>query len=249
VKNELACERVASFEAGDMINAFFGGERGKPRIIFIHGTPGNALIMARYLLDPIPGHECIAIDRPGFGTYAKSTSVETFEQQAKLIAGLLEERDGRWPIIVGHSLGGPIAARVAADYPDRVGGLVILAGSLDPGLEESRWYNWVSSLEPSNTKMPTAYQHSNQEIAMAPRETSELAKVLHRITCPVRVIHGDADTLVPVANVDFAASAIRNSRSFKSIVIKGEGHGIHTSQEAIVRREIEQLADELSGTR
>ena len=37
---------------------------------------------------------------------------------------------------MGHSYGGPVVARMAIDYPDRVAGLVLLASSADP---EPQW--------------------------------------------------------------------------------------------------------------
>lgn len=92
------------------VRNFASGPIGAPRIIFIHGTPGHAGVFALYLLDPVPGYECIAVDRPGFGGSSECGPVPSFEQQAAAIAPLLTQQQGRWPILVGHSLGGPIAA-------------------------------------------------------------------------------------------------------------------------------------------
>jgi len=93
-----------------------GGEPGLPRVVFVHGTPGSATNMARYIRDPIEGHEVISIDRPGFGATG-GAPVPSFEKQAAAIEPFLVTRDGQKPVLVGHSLGGPIVARAAADYP------------------------------------------------------------------------------------------------------------------------------------
>ena len=42
------------------------GEQGADRIIFVHGTPGDANNWVDFLLNPLAGFEFIAIDRPGF---------------------------------------------------------------------------------------------------------------------------------------------------------------------------------------
>ena len=106
------------------------GDEEALSLIYVHGTPGSASAFRRYLRDPIPDTRTIAYDRPGFGETEPRDPVVSFEAQARVIEPLLRpSEDGRWPILVGHSLGGPIIARAAADYPDRVGGLVIVAGS------------------------------------------------------------------------------------------------------------------------
>ena len=111
------------------------------RLIYVHGTPGDATSLQGYLTEPMDGFESISIDRPGFGHTTPVKPVLTLSDQARVIEPFLVERDGRWPILVGHSMGAPIIAQVAAMYPEKVGGLVILAGALDPDLEEWKWYN------------------------------------------------------------------------------------------------------------
>ncbi|XAL98501.1 alpha/beta hydrolase [Phycisphaeraceae bacterium D3-23] len=108
------------------------GDPDAPRILYLHGTPGSASDYEAYLLDPLPGRESVAADRVGFGRSEagpdKHGALVSFEQQAVELAPLLVERGGAGTLIVGHSLGGPIALRLAADYPDRVAGVVVLAG-------------------------------------------------------------------------------------------------------------------------
>ncbi len=115
------------------------GSPTDPRLIFIHGSPGAATAYVGYLHDPINGMETVTVDRLGYGKSTPRTAVVRFEEQAAAIAPLLVERGGVKPIVVGHSLGGPIAARLAADYPDEVGALVVVGGGLDPDLEDVRW--------------------------------------------------------------------------------------------------------------
>jgi pimeloyl-ACP methyl ester carboxylesterase len=169
--------------------------------------------------------------------------VISFEVQAAAIATLLVERHGQWPILVGHSLGGPIAARIAADFPDKVRGLVILAGSIDPDLEMPDWYNFASTVPGIDLKMPANYQTSNAEIMAAPEQTRLLAAVLDRVRCPVQILHGTADKLVPVQNTDFAKGALANSPSVEVLLLPGEGHAIHRRCGPQVRAAIQRIAD------
>ena len=60
-----------SFVAGAPLNAqvsaLVAGDPHGARLILVHGTPGSATGWNDYLLDPPPGMEVVALDRPGFG--------------------------------------------------------------------------------------------------------------------------------------------------------------------------------------
>ena len=47
-------------------------------------------------------------------------------------------------MLIGHSLGGPVIARMAMDYPDAYQGLIFVAASIDPEMEKEEWYrSWI----------------------------------------------------------------------------------------------------------
>ena len=219
------------------------GDPTAPRVIYVHGTPGDSSAWAHYLEDPIPGLEAIAIDRPGFGDSgpASGDAVTSFAAQAAAIEPLLVERDGRWPILVGHSLGGPIICQVAAEHPDEVGGLVILAGSVDPSLETMRWFNAAGAL--LSPILAREWRNANKEVLAARREETALASLLPRIACPVIVLHGEKDELVPVANTVFIKSALTGSASVEIEIFPRENHFIPWTREPEVREAIERLRD------
>ena len=102
------------------------GDAHAARLILVHGTPGSATAWADYLLNPPPGFEVLALDRPGFGRSEPESAVTSLAAQAAAVLALMPD-DGRPVILLGHSLGGPIVARVAADHPSRVTALVLLA--------------------------------------------------------------------------------------------------------------------------
>ncbi|MEM9373864.1 MAG: alpha/beta hydrolase [Planctomycetota bacterium] len=231
-----------------LISAIRGGVEDAPRVIYVHGTPGESGGFSRYITNPLEGFESIAIDRPGFGQTRPAGSVVSFEQQAAAIEPLLVEREGRWPILVGHSLGGPIVARAAADFPDRVGGLVILAGSLDPALEDPRWFNHAAEWGLVRLIMGRILRTSNDEIMGAEEQTTMLAECLGRVRAPIRILHGTADELVPIGNVEYMRSAFEDVDRLHIRVIEGEGHFLPWRREDEVREAIRGLADEIVRT-
>lgn len=222
-----------------------------PRVIFIHGTPGDATAFADYLVSPIQGVQAVSVDRLGFGTSISkldasgkpvSTVVRSYEEQAAAIAPLLVEQGGRWPIVVGHSLGGPIAAKLAAMYPDKVSALVILAGSLDPELEDWKWYNELSSWAVLNWMLPKVMLRANQEQRAAKEQEELLAPQLADVRCPVVVVQGINDDLVPPGNAEYARRMFTGARHVDIVILKREGHFLPWRQEALIRTIIHGLA-------
>ncbi|MEL6797877.1 MAG: alpha/beta fold hydrolase [Planctomycetota bacterium] len=242
--NELERASVAD-NAGAFVSYLRAGEPQAPRIIYVHGSPGDAKAFADDLVDPLPGFESISIDRPGFGEARDRGPVTGFEAQAQAIEPLLVEHDGRWPILVGHSLGGPIIARAAADYPDRVGGLVIVAGSLDPELEELKWFNHLAAAAAVRWLVPRALRVSNDEMFAARAETELLAGVLDRVRCPVVIIHGVNDGLVPYDNVRYTQRMLTNAASIEVVTFKDQGHFVVWQAEgrAAIRDAIRSIAE------
>lgn len=239
--------RLASVRHGvpatpHLISAIRGGVANNARIIYVHGTPGEAKGFARYINDPIGGFDSIAIDRPGFGQTLPVGSVPSFAEQAAAIEPLLVERNGVYPILVGHSLGGPIVAKVAALYPDRVGGIVILAGSLDPSLEDPKWFNKLGLLLPVRAIMGKVLRTSNDEIMAAERQTLLLGELLKHVRAPISIVHGDADELVPIGNVEYMRNAFDHLDEVSVRVIEGEGHFLPWRREPEVRAAIEAMA-------
>ncbi len=215
-------ERRASItQTGLEVSYVRGGDELARRVIFLHGTPGDAGAFAVYVREGIEGVESISIDRPGFGKTG-GKPMRSFEAQAAVLEPLLVQHDGHWPVLVGHSLGGPIVARAAADFPDRVSAIVIIAGSLDPSLERPRWFNYAGAgLSPLLSK---ALRVSNAEIFAAPEQTELLAGVLDRVRCPVVIVHGRKDGLVPYANVAYMERMFVNAASVHAITIDAGDH-------------------------
>ena len=223
------------------------GDIGKQRIIYVHGTPGNAGVWREYLLDPVPGFETVSLDRPGFGDSDPKHVVTSLAEQARAIEPLLVKQDGKWPILVGHSLGGPIVMRVAAEYPDKVGGVVDLAGALDPALEHVGLAQYIARYFPPALLLPRHVRHSNRELLPLRGELVDLGAELDRITAPVIVIHGTGDRLVDYKNVAYVKRKLVNAVGVETITIPDGDHCVSLYVPKIVREAIVHVAEAPTG--
>lgn len=240
--------RIAQLQRGAFLSAH--GERvsylraGHPtgrRVIFIHGTPGSARGWADFLLHPPPGFEYIAVDRPGFGESGPEDAVVPLQQQVDAIAPLLGRRAGGWPILVGHSLGAPIAAQVAVTHPGQVGALVLVAGSLDPGLERTHWAQPLGERPALRRILSRELRNANRELMGLKPQLASLAPSLPTIRCPVEVVHGDQDDLVPIANVPFMRRQFP-AQNLRVTVLPGRNHFLPWTSRSDIEQAIRRAA-------
>lgn len=212
---------VQSTEIGPL-TARWSGPVGATRALLIHGTPGDGSGWGELLLDPPPGLELVAVDRPGFGGSAVTGVRPTLEAQAMALEPFLAVRDGRATVVVGHSYGGPVALDLAARFPDRVAAVVVVAGSVDPQLEEWRWFNVAADL--FAWLLPVAIRNSNDEVRALAGELEDLARRLPAVRAPVVLLHGVRDALVPYANVDFMVEALSGAPAVEVRRVEDAGH-------------------------
>lgn len=218
---------------------------GKPqgaRLILVHGTPGEAVGWADYLLNPPASMEVLALDRPGFGHSDPAGAVTRLAEQAAAVLALMPT-DGRAVVLLGHSLGGAVVARVAADHPERVSGLVLLAASLDPAQESIHPMQRLGAWAPVQALLPRALRNANQELMAFKSELQALAALLPRIRAKVVIVHGTQDDLVPVANVPYMQAQLSGARCVQTVLLQGQNHFLPWNNEDVVRAAILSALD------
>jgi len=212
------------------------------RIIFVHGTPGSASGWGDYLIGVPDGYRYIAVDRPGYGFSEPEHAIVSLKQQARAISPLLKMNCGRKTILAGHSSGASVVVQTALDYPDRVGGLLLLAGAFDPELEEAVWLQLIGRLDSVSKLLPRAINNANRELLSLKAGLAAQADRLHRIRMPVEVVHGDLDPLVPVANVDYLQRTMTNA-SLETVILKGKDHFLPWHSRLYVDASLQRLID------
>ena len=100
--------------------------RGTP-VVFIHGI-GASLYTWRHTLPAVvnAGYRAVALDNRGFGFSEPSARGYRNADYVRLLVELLDSLGISSAVLVGHSMGGTIAAEVALAHPDRVRALVLI---------------------------------------------------------------------------------------------------------------------------
>jgi pimeloyl-ACP methyl ester carboxylesterase len=143
-------------------------------------------------------------------------------------------------ILVGHSQGGVEALRIAAGQPDRVGA-VILTSSFFPPARAGR-SRAAAALDYVHHRVLYVRERAAGRRASRPtwrgaRQMAAVARLgirpgaYHRLAgavrCPVLVIHGDRDHVVPVA---FARAAVAAHPDWTIRELRAAGHRPHRDQ-------------------
>lgn len=212
---QLAAYKLSYIEAGDAAGNL---------VVFVHGTPGDATGWADYLMTAPTGYHYVAIDRPGFGQSGPDGAVTSLSEQAAAIAALIRVKGTKPAVLVGHSLGGPIVAQLAADHPELAAALVIVAGSLDPAQEDILFIQHIGETWPVRALLPRMVRNANREILALEPQLAALAPRLAAIKIPVTIVHGTKDDLVPIANVDFMKRHLSGTTAMDVTVLEGRNH-------------------------
>ena len=103
---------------------------GEPPIVFVHGL-GSTVTKWRDAL-PIcgPRRRSIAVDMPGFGKSDSPRARYTFGFLAGGVKAFLDAMDIERCVLVGNSLGGSASLWLAASWPERIEGLVLVSPAL-----------------------------------------------------------------------------------------------------------------------
>src|SRR5882757_6512126 len=102
---------------GRTIHYAMTGNDSFPTLFFIHGSPGSWDAFQEYMKDPdlLQKYRMVSVDRPGFGQ-SDYGSPEHLGRQSELISPLFTVLDNHRPkFLIGHSLGGPMVVKLAAD--------------------------------------------------------------------------------------------------------------------------------------
>lgn len=105
--------------------------QGDTTLLFIHGY-GESLLSWRLILDRFTtNYRVLALDLPGYGLSEKPDTTYDLDFYRRWLGALLA-RETRGPVVVvGHSMGGQLAAALAIDHPDRVVAAVLIAPAGD----------------------------------------------------------------------------------------------------------------------
>jgi pimeloyl-ACP methyl ester carboxylesterase len=204
------------------------GSDSLPTLVFIHGSPGSWMNYMHYMWDSSMRKKfrIVAIDRPGFG-YSDFGKAAHLQEQCKMILPVLEKLKTNQPMfLAGHSMGGQVAVKLAADNLSLFKTVVIIAGAIDINQETKETWRKIMNAKPMYWALPGAFGPSNTELLYLKNDLLPLQNDFKKITCNILFVHGDKDTWVPIKNIAYGAKMMVNAASIKADTLHGADHQI-----------------------
>jgi pimeloyl-ACP methyl ester carboxylesterase len=200
---------------------------GKP-LVLVHGLAASRRWWAKNLAVLTQHFRVYLVDLIGFGKSRRQQFV--LDEAARTLVQWMDALGLAKVDIIGHSMGGRIAAELAADYPERVERLILVAAPILPfgyGLPKGAW-----GVARALRRLPLDFlrvlvgdtlQAGSLNVLRIGRQIllTDRSTKLSAIQAPTLIIWGEHDTIVPLPLGEALAQGLPQSRMQ---LIKGVGH-------------------------
>lgn len=218
---------------GIRTRALIAGQ-GDTTLVFLHGY-GESLLAWRALLDQFTrNYRVLAVDLPGFGVSAGSGFPFDYPGYERWLDSVITRYTRGPVVVVGHSMGGELAAGLAMDHPDRIVGAILLAPAgaginpvfADTSSVASPAAQWVTSAfsfvvpahdttwlreSPLDSTLQAESDSLSADAARLVIQRFDFAALEHRFSelrQPVLLIWGRQDPTIPLAIGDRIAAVL-----------------------------------------
>lgn len=215
---------------------------GKP-VVLLHGW-GASVASVRPIFDRLlPDHAVYALDLPGFGRSAAPSSAWGVGDYCRLVSRFLDANGLAEVSVIGHSFGGRVAIKLAAEQPSRVAKLVLVDSAGVPPritpkqalLAAAMRVGRLALAAPGLKRLRSRVEQyarsrlgsHDYRAAGALRETfvrvvnEDLRPLLPLIQAPTLLVWGDRDETTPPRDARIMERGIPDAGL---VILKGAGH-------------------------
>lgn len=202
--------RTREFRRGDKVTVITESGAGHgPVFVLVHGI-GMGHRYWSDLADSLAGEgRVLALDLPGFGEAPEPRHPQSIPESGEYLAELIAAEGLDAPVVlVGHSMGTQIVAETAAQRPDLVASVVLIAPTVNPR-ERSAVVQGIRLLgDPSLTRPKVVALGVRSYLKAGPRwyfkklgqmMEHRIELVLPDVAAPALVVRGEHDRLAPRA--------------------------------------------------
>lgn len=250
----------AETAAGELFYTPKQGTKRSPVLVLVHGAGGNRLHWPPELRR-LPDVAVYTLDLPDHGR-SEGQGCETIQAYAEAVTDFLGAAGIEAAVVMGHSMGGAVAQRLALDYSNKLAGLVLVATgarlrvapSILDGIREDfdravdliTRYAWAPEADPALKELGReALRDAGPDVLLGDFVACDRFDVMDRIEeidSPTLVIGGTADQLTPLKYARFLAEHIPQARC---VTIEDAGHMVMLERPREVARAVQSFVAKL----
>ncbi len=247
-------------EIGGLPMHYLRAGKHREPVVLIHGLGGSAEAWVTLMPMLSREFEVYAPDLPGFGCTPPAPDKQCITTHVAYLGHFLDTLNAPQVTLVGHSLGGWIALRYAAEHPTRVKRLYLLnsAGLMREGIyvpyapdrEAARMY--IQHLLCYYGPVPSFLLDAVVSISREPAysgfianydRAEEVDEILARISMPTTIVWGTEDRIFPLTCAHDFHTGIPNSHL---VLVPGVSHNSHVgAARKVARMMIEDAGKEI----
>ena len=212
-----------------------------PNLVFVHGSPGEAMNFGRYLKDSTLQTKAnmLAYDRIGYNYEDEYSVQESIAFEVRMLEDLIKNLDPQRTILVGYSYGGPIALGSKKHYKK----ILLLApavySKVEPVPSMVNFYRWKLT----RWLVPSIWKSASKEKLSHQADLEKFQDNWHENPSPIVTMHGDADWIVPYGNATFIKEQFP-AEQFELITLPEAGHDLVWSRYDLVKKQMLRLLKE-----
>jgi pimeloyl-ACP methyl ester carboxylesterase len=150
-KSVTAESRFAKLDGARIHYVNYG--KGSEALVLIHGWTCNLDNWRDQFPDFAKRNRVIAIDLPGHGQSDKPQITYSMDLFARAVDAVLRDAKVKRAVLVGHSMGTPVARQFYRKYPEKTLAIVIVDGSLRPFADKAMMDRLIDGFRGPNYKV------------------------------------------------------------------------------------------------
>lgn len=147
-KSPKAESRFATLDGARIHYVNYG--KGDEALVLIHGWTMNVDNWRDQIPDFARRNRVIAIDLPGHGESDKPQVTYSMDLFARAVEAVMNDAKVKRAVLVGHSMGTPIARQFYRKYPEKTLAIVIVDGALRPFGDKALMDRFISAFRSPN---------------------------------------------------------------------------------------------------
>jgi len=126
--------------------------KGDEALVLVHGWTQNVDGWRDQAIDLAKRNRVIAIDLPGHGQSDKPQTTYSMDYFARAIEAVMRDAKVKRAVLVGHSMGTPVARQFYRKYPEKTLAIIIVDGTLRPFGDKAMMDRMIAGFRSPNYK-------------------------------------------------------------------------------------------------